>query len=114
MVSADRDRVNIWASSAYTGVLQKLLKQQADVERESTKCTKFKIQVAEKANMRIFVGMVKWDAELKIIHSMFKWIDFFVAQISLEMLFLLRGVVYWKEDRRYSRFHGTSHGHGLK
>ena len=59
---------------------KKILKWQADVERESTKCTKFKIQVAEAANMRIFVGMVKWDAELKIIHSMLKWIDFFVAQ----------------------------------
>ena len=30
--------------------------------------------------MRVFVGMVKGDAELKIFHSMLKYNNFFVAQ----------------------------------
>ena len=51
---------------------KKLLKWQADVGGESTKRTTFKIQAAEAANLRVFVGMVKGDAELKIFHSMLK------------------------------------------
>ena len=53
---------------------------QADVGKESTKCATFKIQVAEAANLRVFVGMVKGDAELKIFYSMLKYNNFFVAQ----------------------------------
>ena len=34
----------------------------------------------EAANLRVFVGMVKGDAELKIFHSMLKYNDLFVAQ----------------------------------
>ena len=59
MVSADKGRVNVWASSNYTGFLKKLLKWQADVGGESKNCATFKIQKAEEANLRVFVGMVK-------------------------------------------------------
>ena len=45
-----------------------------------TECAKFKIQVAEAANLRVFVGMVKGDAELKIFHYILKYNNFFVAQ----------------------------------
>ena len=41
---------------------------------------KFKMQAAEAANLRVFVGLVKGDAELKIFHSMLKYNDFFVAK----------------------------------
>ena len=51
---------------------KKLLKWQADVGGESTRCAKFKIQAVEAANLRVFVVMVKGDAELKIFHSMLK------------------------------------------
>ena len=37
-----------------------------------------------------------------------------LLKISLEMILLSWGIVHWKEDLGYSRFHGTSHGHGLK
>ena len=69
MVSADGGRENVWASINYTGVFEKLLKWQADDGGESTKCDTFKIQAAEAANLRVFVGIVKGDAELKIFHS---------------------------------------------
>ena len=42
----------------------------------------FKIKALEAANLRVFVGMVKGDAELKLFHSMLKYNDLFVAQIS--------------------------------
>ena len=47
---------------------------------ESTKCATSKIQAVEAANLRLFVGMVKGDSELKMFHSMLKYNDFFVAQ----------------------------------
>ena len=66
---------------------KKLLKWQADSGWESTKCAAFKIQAAEAANLRVFVGMVKGDMELKIFHSMLKYNDFFVAQnISVNVI----------------------------
>ena len=43
---------------------EKLLKWQAYVGRESTKCATFKIQAVEAANLRVFVVMVKEDTEL--------------------------------------------------
>ena len=47
---------------------------------ESTKCATFKIQAAEAANLRIFVGMVKGNTELKRFHSMLKYNNLFVDQ----------------------------------
>ena len=47
---------------------------------ESTKCTTFKIQAVEAKILRVFVGMVKGGAELKIFHSMLKYNDLSVAQ----------------------------------
>ena len=44
---------------------KKLLKWQAAVGGESTKCATFKIQAAEADIFRVFVGMVKGYAELK-------------------------------------------------
>ena len=44
---------------------KKILKWQADFGRWSTKCAMFKIQAVEAANLWVFVGMVKGDAELK-------------------------------------------------
>ena len=46
----------------------------------SLNCTTFKIQAAEAANLQVFVGMLKGDAELKIFHSMLKYNNLFVAQ----------------------------------
>ena len=46
----------------------------------STKCPRFKIKAVQGANLRVFVGMVKGDAELKIFLSMLKYNDSFVAQ----------------------------------
>ena len=43
---------------------KKLFKQQAYVGGESTKCTTFKIKAAEAEKLRVFVVMVKGDAEL--------------------------------------------------
>ena len=82
MVSADGGRENVWAISNYTGFLEKLLKWQADVGGESTNCATFKIQALEAENLRVFVGMVKGDAELKIFHSIKKYI-FFCCSKSL-------------------------------
>ena len=59
---------------------KKLLKYQADVGGDSTKCATFKIQAVEAANLRVFVSMIKGDAELKIFHSMLKYNDLFVSQ----------------------------------
>ena len=59
---------------------KKLLKRQEYVGAESTKRAMFKIKAAEAANLRVFVGMAKGDAELKIFHSMLEYNDFFVAQ----------------------------------
>ena len=39
----------------------------------------FKMQAVGAVNMRVFVGMVKGDAELKLFHSMVKHYDLFVA-----------------------------------
>ena len=62
------------------------------------------MQVVEAANLRVFVGMVKGDAELKISHSTLKDNDFFVAQ-NISGNVICRG---------YSIYHRKSHGHGLK
>ena len=65
MVSDDGGRENIWYISDNTGVLEKSLKRQADVGGEPTKCSVFKIQAVEAANLRVFVGMEKGDTEVK-------------------------------------------------
>ena len=41
---------------------------------------RLKYKRVKAANLQVFVGMVKGDAELKIFHSMLKYNDFFVAQ----------------------------------
>ena len=45
-----------------------------------TKRPTFKIQAVESTHLRVFVGMVIGDAELKVFHSMLKYNDLFVAQ----------------------------------
>ena len=72
---------------------KKLLKWQAYIRGEPTKCATFKIQAAEAENLRVFVGMVKGDAELKIFHSMLKSNGFFVAQ------HMSRNVIVFMGDR---------------
>ena len=59
---------------------KKLLKWKADVGGELTKFAALKTQAVEGANLRVFVWMVKGDAELKLFHSMLKYNDLFVAQ----------------------------------
>ena len=59
---------------------KKLLKWQADVGGELTKCAMFKIQAVDAANLRVSVRMVEGDAELKIFHSMLKYNNLFDAQ----------------------------------
>ena len=79
--SALTDAVKMFGPAEITQeFLKELLKCQAYVGGESTKCTTFKIQTAEAANLQVFVGMVKGDAELKVFHSMLKYNDLFVAQ----------------------------------
>ena len=58
-----------------------------------TKCATFKIQAVEAENLRVFVGMVKGDAELKIFYSMLKYNNLFVAQnISGNVIAFMGGV----------------------
>ena len=61
-------------------VSKKLLKWQADVGGESTKFVMFKMQAVGAANLQVFLGMVKGDAELKLFRSVVKYNDVFVAQ----------------------------------
>ena len=69
---------------------KKLLKWQADVRGDSTKCATFETQAVEAANVRIFFGTVKGDAELKICHSMLKYKNCFVAQnISVNVILFM-------------------------
>ena len=51
---------------------KKLLKWQADVGGDSTKCATFKTQAVEVANLRVFVGEVKGDAYLELFNSELK------------------------------------------
>ena len=71
---------------------KKLLKWQADIGGKLTKCATFKTQEVEAANLRVFVGMIKGDAELKLFHSMLKYNNLFVAQN------LLGNVIAFMED----------------
>ena len=91
MVRANGSRRNFWAGSENAVVFEKLLKWKADVGGESTKCATFKTQAVEAANLRVFVGMVKGDAELKIFHSMLKYNDLFVAPNLSGNLIAFRG-----------------------
>ena len=50
----------------------KTLKWQADICRESTKFAMFKTESTEAANLQVFLGMVKYDAELELLYSMVK------------------------------------------
>ena len=67
----------------------------------SKKCATIKILAAEAANLRVFVGMVKGDAELKIFCSMLKYNNLFVAQNISGNITLSWGPVHWKEGRGY-------------
>ena len=81
MISADRGRENFWFGSDNTGVLKKTSKMTGRCRvGGSTKCATFKIQAVEAANLRVFVGMVNGDVELKIFHSMLKYNGLFVAK----------------------------------
>ena len=63
-----------------------------------TKCATFKTQTAEAENLRVFVGIVKGDVELKLFHYMLKYNNLFVAPnlsgnlIALMGYFLLEGM----------------------
>ena len=79
--SALTEAVKIFGPAATTQDFSKiLLKGQADVGGDPTKCATFKTKAVEAANLQIFVGMVKEDAELKLFHSMLKYNDLFVDQ----------------------------------
>ena len=82
MWSGLTEAVKLFGPAAITQEFsKKLLKWQADVRGGgSTKCARFKIQTVEAVNLRVFVGMVKGDAELKILYSMLKHNYLFVAQ----------------------------------
>ena len=68
----------------------------------------------EVENLRVFVGMVKGCAELKILHSMLKYNNLFVAQNISGNFIDFMGDRPCKEGRVYSIFHSKIHGHGLK
>ena len=79
--SALTESVKIFGPAAITQEFsKKLLKWQADVGGESTKCATFKIQAREAENLRVFVGMVKGGVEFKIFHSLLKYNNLFVAK----------------------------------
>ena len=61
-------------------IFQKKTEMAGRCQGESTKCATFKIKAAEAENLRVFVGMVKGDAELKLFHCMLKYNDLFVSQ----------------------------------
>ena len=78
MVSTDRGRENVWASSDYTGVLEKTTQMTGICWGGSTKCATFKIQAAEAENLRVFVGMVQGGRRVKNI-SLYVKIQQFVC-----------------------------------
>ena len=43
-------------------------------------CATFKLQAVEAEHLRVFLGIVKVDAKLKIFHSMLKYNKLFVTQ----------------------------------
>ena len=80
MVSPDGGRA-IFGPSARTQELSGiLLKWKSDFKGESIKCATFKIQAVEAANLKVFFGMVKGDAEFKTFRSVLKYSNLFVAQ----------------------------------
>ena len=75
------EAVKIFGTAATTQDFpEKLLKWQADVWGESTKCATFKTQAVEAANLRVLFWMVKEDVELKLFHYMLKYNDLFFAK----------------------------------
>ena len=77
MVRTDGGCEIFWSSSDKAGFFEKTSEIAVGCQGESNKCATFKIQAVEAANLRVFVGMVKGDAELKILHSMLEYNDFF-------------------------------------
>ena len=75
------------------------------------KCATFKTQVAESANLRVFVGMVKGDTELKLFHSMLRYNSIFVAQNLSGNVMAFMGDIPLEGRTWYSRYHSTRHGH---
>ena len=73
MVRADGVRENVSAGSVTQEFSKKLLKWQADVGRELTKCTTFKTQAVEAANLWIFFGVLKGDVKLKLFNLILKY-----------------------------------------
>ena len=59
---------------------KKLLKCQEGVGGELTKCATLKTQAAETAGLRVCVGMLKREMELKLFYYMLRYNGFFVAQ----------------------------------
>ena len=80
MVRADRGRENFCSSINNIGALKNTSKMAGRCQGESTKFATFKTQAVEAANLRVFVGMLKGEAELKIFRSMLKYNNLFVAQ----------------------------------
>ena len=81
------------------------MKWQVNVGGELTKCATFKIQAVEAANLQVFVGMVKGEAELKTSHSMLKYNDLFVAQnLSGNVIAFMGGMSIGREavDIKYT------------
>ena len=87
------ESVKCFGPAATTQDFSKIMKWQVNVGGELTKCATFKIQAVEAANLQVFVGMVKGEAELKTSHSMLKYNDLFVAQN------LLGNVIAFMGDR---------------
>ena len=79
MVCAGGGSENVWDGSKNAGVFEKTTEMAGRCWWGVEKCATFKMQAVEAANLRVFVGMVKGDAELKLSHSMLKYNGLFVA-----------------------------------
>ena len=68
MVSSGGGGEIFFDSSDNTVVLNKTSKMAGRFRGGLKKCATFKIQAVEEANFRVFVGMVKGDAKLRLFH----------------------------------------------
>ena len=90
--SALTEAVKMFGPAATTqDFSKKILRWQADFMGEWTKCATFKIKAVEATNLRVFVGMINGDVELKIFHSMLKYNDLFVPKNILENVIAFMG-----------------------
>ena len=114
MFSSDRGRKNVWSSSNHTEVLSKITQMAGRYWGGVNKVRYVLNTSVGSGNFAGIRGYGKRGRRIKSILLDVKIQQFFVAQISLEMLLITWGIAHWKEDRGCPRFRVTSHGHGMR